>query len=78
VEWRGLGVIERQLVREGQSVKYAEAPANGGFSILEGIPGKADPRLEILIGGVPGEVRIAASAAVRGGGIGEQERQIPD
>src|SRR5260370_38674525 len=47
-EWYCLGHKKRKLIGQRLNIEQADAAANGSFSILQWIPGKADTRLKIL------------------------------
>src|ERR1700674_1366240 len=78
-EWRGLRVVDRQLIGEGQDVKDPEASANGGPAVVKGVPGKADPRLKVFKGRVRCKVKFVkgrAGSDCTDAGVSEKSRHV--
>ena len=75
-----LGIVDNQFIRKRQSIKNAEATANGSLAAVERIPGKTNPRLEILVCGIVGKGEVVQTGTIAGGntgaGIAGDGRQI--
>src|SRR6266852_3669783 len=49
-EWRGGGVPQEELVRQGRHIVHAKTAPDGRLATLKRIPGKPDTRLEVQTG----------------------------